>query len=220
MSYLTTNLIEDSQGMLKIVPEVRDDGKGYLMFDDGGVEVEVGEFIYGMVKILKPVRVLTTGIYTGISDMYIAQALKDNEIGHSDAIEYESFHIERAKRLWQAVGVADRITPHHCSSLDFETTYQYQFMFLDTEPHLRFSELVRFYPNLDPGGYVFIHDLPPNLTQGNMNPDHPEYASWPFGPLPKDIIQWVWQDKLRVIHFPNPRGMVGFYKVKEDDYKW
>lgn len=46
------------------------------MQDDGGVEIETGEFLWGLTRILKPKHVLTTGVYTGISDMYIAQGLK------------------------------------------------------------------------------------------------------------------------------------------------
>ena len=135
-------------------------------------------------------------------------------------MEFEIKHIETAKEKWHKLKIEDRIIEHHVSSLEFTPFHNYEMIFLDTEPNIRFAELVKFYPYLVEGGYAFIHDLPPNLTQGNLNPDHPEYASWPFGNLPKEILHWVWEDKLRVIHFPNPRGMVGFYKAKEDDYKW
>lgn len=203
---------------LKTLPEIRDEGKGYLMVDDGACEIEVGEFLFGLVRILKPQRVLSTGIYTGISDLFIAGALKENGFGHTDALEFEKYHIARASLLWNEHAVDTFITAHLTSSLDFNPIKQYQLMFLDTEPNLRFHELVKFYPYLDQGGYVFIHDTPRTLCQGNINPDHPELPSWPFGNLPDEIKQWLRTGELVKFNFPNPRGMTGFYKRAHDDY--
>ena len=153
----------------------------FTCVDDGGVEIETGELMYGFVRRLKPDNVLSTGIYTGISDLFIGQALKDNGFGYLTAIEYEQIHIDRARNLWAEQGVSEQITSVKSDSLQFTPDRQYQFMFLDTELHLRFRELVNFYPYLDEGGYVFIHDMPRNLCQGNFNPDHPNFNNWPFG---------------------------------------
>ena len=217
---VTEYLFSLANGMITPHTEVRDDGKGYHMADDGGVELEVGEFLYGLTKILKPSRILTTGIYTGISDMYIAQALKENGFGKSTAVEFEPTHYLRAIELWKMVQVIDYIEPTLMSTSDFQPTGEYQIMFLDTEPNLRFGELKRFFSFLSKGGYVGIHDTPRSLAQGNINSDHPEIKSWPFGDLPEEIKQWVKEDKLRPMHFPNPRGMTFFYKPMEEDYKW
>lgn len=221
ISSLTQEFINKSEGMLNVQPEIRDnENRGYLMFDTGGVEVCVGEFLYGITKLLKPQRVLTTGIYTGISDMYIGQALKENEYGNSTALEIEPQHLARAVELWKKVGVFDQVTAQLTESLAFEPTGEYQLMFLDSEPHLRFHELVKFYPYLAKGGYVFIHDTPRNLCQGNINPDHPNIASWPFGDLPVFLQNEVKKRELQVMHFPNPRGLIGFYRIHPDDYIW
>ena len=219
---MTTNyLVEKSKGILKLVPEYRDEGKGYQAFNDGSVEAEVGDFLYGMTRILRPVFVLETGTYKGVSSAYIGQALKDNGRGTLDTCEINDLHIETAKQLWATLEIFPKwIKPHRIESLKYEAIYNYDLMFLDSEPNLRFHELVRFYPHLSEGGYAFIHDCPPSLTQGNINPDHPEIESWPFCNLPEEIKTWVKEDKLRVIHFPNPRGMTGFYRVRRDEYKW
>lgn len=223
MKTITEQLVEASNGILKIQPEVRDETGFYHMFDDGGVEVEVGEFLYGLVRLLQPEKVLTTGIYTGISDLYIAQALKENGHGASTAIEIEGTHILRAKELWTRTGVfipgEYRLKVFHGSSLEFHAEDNIDLMFLDSEPGIRFTELVRFFPSLKEGGYVGIHDLPNSLCQGNVNPDHPEMKSYPYGDLPEQIKEWLKTDKLRMIHFPSPRGLTFFYKVKEGDYK-
>src|SRR3990167_2842488 len=146
-----TDYLIQKGGLVK-KQEVSDQSGHYSMVDDGGVELEVGEFLYGLVRVLQPENVLTTGIYTGVSDMYIAQGLMDNSHGKSTAIEYEKFHVDRAITLWNKVGVIEVITPVLMSSLEFEPKEHYQFMFLDTEINLRLHELVKYFPYLDEGG--------------------------------------------------------------------
>lgn len=221
MKGITEQLFSATGGSVKVIPEASQPDGHYHCIDDGGVETEVGEFLYGLVRILQPEHVLTTGIYSGISDMYIAQGLMDNGHGHTDAVEFEAYHINRARELWNKVGLADKITIHHQSSLDYvprET--EFELIVLDTEPGIRFQELVNFYQYLKPGGYIVIHDLPNTLCQGNFNPDHPEIESYPYGPVPQEMMQWLKDDKLRMVHFPSPRGLTIFYKVKEGDFKF
>lgn len=205
-----------SQGMIKLQPEVRDDGRGFFMFDDGATEVETSEFLYGVTRILKPQRVLTTGIYTGISDMYIAQGLKDNGYGKSTALEFEPQHLNRARELWKRTRVEDWIDSRLISSLDFQPEGMYQLMFLDTEPDIRFKELVKFYDHLEPGGFVLLHDLHHHLGQETI-PGQVE--NWPWGKLPSEIVNWIDRGELRPWYFPNPRGMSGFQKKKEGDWE-
>lgn len=207
----TCNIIPN----MVILPEVSD--KRFSMVDDGAVEVETGELVYGFVRRLKPEYCLSTGVYTGISDLYIGRALQDNDFGHLDAVEYEKFHIMRAEHLWMTAGVASRITAIQSDSMKFKPEKQYQFMFLDTELHLRFHELVNFYSFLDEGGYVFVHDMPRNLCQGNVNPDHPDFKNWPVGELPQEFLQLIKERKLMPFHFGSARGLVGYYKVHHED---
>ncbi|MCR4285071.1 MAG: class I SAM-dependent methyltransferase [archaeon] len=198
------------------VPEVTD--PRFSMKDDGGVEQETGELIYGFVRRLKPTNCLSTGVYTGISDLFIAQALKDNGLGHLTALEYEQVHIDRARKLWEEVGVSQQITTVKTDSLQFKPMRNYQFMFLDTELNLRFKELVNFFPNLDEGGYIFVHDMPRSLCQGNVNPDHPDFKNWPVGELPPEFIELVKSGKLKSFYFAGARGLVGFYKSHGEDF--
>ncbi len=217
---ITDYFIEKSNGLIKKVPEYRDEGLGYTAFNDGSVECEVGEFLYSMVRILKPRYVLETGTYKGISSSYIAQGLKDNQTGFLNTLEIEQQHIDTSKQLWNSLDLIKWINSYKINSREFEPKYNYELMFLDSEPPFRFSELVKFYSFLTEGGYVFIHDAPLSLCQGNVNPDHPEIKSWPFGDLPQEIKDWVKDEKLKPFHLPNPRGMIGFYKTRKNEYKW
>lgn len=216
-SILTDYFVQKSNGLLKLSPEVSDNSGLYQMFDDGAVSVEDGEYLYALVKILKPERVHTSGVYTGVSDMYIGQALKDNGFGHSNAVEFESIHLARAEKLWRLTGVSDWVTGKLQSSLDFQPEGEYDFAFLDTECNIRWLEMIRIFPFIKPGGFIGLHDLHKNLGQE----DNAEHGfAWPWGPIPQEILQWLKEDKLRVVSFPTPRGITFFYKTHPDDFDW
>ena len=204
MKNISEQIAELSQGLLKVQPEVSD--PNFKMFDTGAIECETGELVYGMVRRLKPQNCLSTGVYTGISDLFIGMALKENGFGHLEALEYEQTHIKRAEELWVRIGVSGPITAINTESLKFQPNKQYQFMFLDTELNIRFYELVKFFPFLDEGGYIFIHDMPRSLCQGNVNPDHPDFPNWPVGNLPEQFIQLLKERRLVPFHFGGARG--------------
>ena len=190
----------------------------YHAFNSGGVESEVGEFFYGLVKLLQPEKVLETGTHHGISSMYIGMALKNN--GHGKLTTYEfslenhNIAVERFKKLgltsWIDVALSD-------VAKAYNTKEQYDLIFLDTEPQTRFREMIEFYDNLKPGGYLFVHDLHRHLSQH----DNKEHGfGWPYGKLPEEIVNLFRKGLMRPFHFPTPRGLSGFYKVHPEDYRW
>lgn len=205
---ITDTLFEKAGGLITRSPEVLDnEGHGYEMVDTGGVELEVGEFLYGLVRLIKPIRILETGTFTGVSAMYMGAALKENKSGFLTTLEIDQSHIDRASKLWKLTQVDERIIPLLIPSLHYEISDIFQIMFLDSEPHLRFEELVYFYDHLAPGGFVLIHDLHNHLGQQEGHPS-------PFGKLPVAIENWIKDGELKPWYFPNPRGMVGFQKRK------
>lgn len=200
------------------IPEVSDQRGLYSMWNDGGVECEVGEFLYGLVRVVKPKFVLETGTYYGHSAAYMAQGLKDNKRGSLVTMEIDAERIRSSKEMWKKLGVNEYIEANQCSSLAFSTVADFDIIFLDTEPNLRFHEFVKFFPNLNPGGFIFIHDLPRNYCQGNFNADHPEIESWPFGNMPEGMKLLIRDGVVRPFHLPSPRGLVGFYRPQSGDY--
>lgn len=191
----------------------------YNAFNDAGVECEVGEFLYSMVRITKPKYVLETGTHWGIGASYMGLGLKDNGFGKLITIEYlpeiRNVALERIKRI----GISDFVE----SLLENAITYippadmRFDLALFDTEPQTRFHELIRNYEYMNPGSFMFIHDLHPHMQQID-NEEH-GYA-WPFGVMPGMINQQVRLGSLRPFHFRTPRGLTGFYKVAEDDYKF
>lgn len=221
MSKLTDSLLErDPSLVIHKESEYSSDIKGYEAFNDAGVEVETGEFLYGMLRVLKPDNVLETGTHHGIAGSYMAQALKDNGNGMLRTIEFQLPNYTIAGERFKRLGLK-----HHVENIlsDVKSYYgnfndSYQFIFLDTEPQTRFEELKIFVEhNLDPGGYIFIHDLHRHMHQ---IPNEEHGFAWPFGPIPPEVKSWVQNDILRPMHFPTPRGLTGFYKPTKDDYKW
>jgi predicted O-methyltransferase YrrM len=195
---------------------------GYTSFNDAGVETETGEFLYAMVRILKPTFVLETGTHWGIGSSYMAQALKDNNHGILDTIEFLPEIYTRACRRFEQLNLLPRggskkwIRPHLMDVKDFIPTDTYKLMLLDTEPQTRFAELIKFEPFLEPGGFVFIHDLHRHMHQIE-NKEHG--FAWPYGKLPQEVKDLVNDWDLRPFHFGTPRGLTGFYKRHPDDFK-
>jgi len=185
----------------------------YSAFNDAGVECEVGELLYGFVRALKPTRILETGTHVGIGALYIGLALECNSRGVLDTIEFlPELHKEAVERIKRA-RLENRIVCHLMDVKDFQPQDKYQMIFLDTEPQTRFSELVKFWQYLDPGGYLFIHDLHRHMGQVGET-EHG--LNWPFGSVPEQIKTWIKNDEMRLFHFGTPRGLTGFYKVGGD----
>lgn len=192
--------------------------KFFTAFNSGGVECETGEFLYSFIRLLKPVNVLETGTHFGIGASYMGLALKDNGFGHLDTIEFLPEIRNTAVERFTKADLNGHVMSHLMDVNQFEPPVEkYQMILLDTEPQTRFAELLKFYPYLNEGGYLFIHDLHRHMHQ---IPNEEHGFAWPYGALPEEIKQLVREDKLRPFHFPTPRGLTGFYKVAEQDYKW
>lgn len=200
-------------------PVAEDDRNGYQRWDSGSAECEVLEFLFGLVRMIKPKRILETGTFKGWSAAYMATALRENAIGIIDTIEYDPQHYQNEKNLWGTLGVTNQIKLHKMKAEDFQPEGEYDLLFLDSEPSLRWGELERFYPILKPGGYAFLHDLPGHFCTNSINPDHPEIENWPWGPIPNGIITLMKNRELIPFSFMTPRSMTGFYKPRAEDFK-
>lgn len=199
--------------------------QGFSSFNDAGIEVETGEFLYAFTRMLKPMNVLETGTHIGVGAAYMGTALKDNHMGHLETIEFiPEIHQRAQKRIFD-LNLVNEVTCRLGDVAQFTPIpgMMYKLILLDTEPQTRFAELIKFFPYLEEGGFVFIHDLHRGMHQGDAqrnNVDHPDMLYWPYGALPDTIKEWVKEDKLRPFHFSTPRGLTGFYRPHPEDYKW
>jgi len=186
----------------------------YDAFNDAGVECEVGEFLYSMTRIMKPRNVLETGTHHGIGATYIGHALADNEHGELYTVEFLQNNYEIAKQRIKKQGLTSVVKNLFGDAKDLEFKVGFQLIFLDTEPQTRFAELIKFYPYLEQGGFMFIHDLHRHMHQ--MPVEGHEWG-WPYGLIPKGMDNLIKRGHLRPFHFSTPRGITGFYKESKED---
>jgi len=221
---ITSDLIARSGGMLELQCEHGTSGP-FFEFNSGGVEIEVGELLYSLVRTIKPKRVLETGTHLGVSASYIATALRDNdECGKGDGkmSQLETFEIfkenrDHSMKLWANLGLSpDRIKSHLLSSFDFKPEHQYQFALLDSEPHIRFAEFDKYLPYFSDGAVIVIHDLHPHLSYHNKPRPGlaPDDHFWPFTDIRKSLLgEMIRTHQVMVISLPTPRGCTIFQKI-------
>lgn len=141
----------------------------YESFNNGSVEVETGELLYAFTRMVKPLNILDLGTYKGISASYMGLAVRENKNGGIvESIEFDSQHWNEAENLWIKLEILGTVILKQMRVEDFKPEFRYDLIFIDTEPATRFSELITFYPYLNQGGYVFIHDLPGIFRRKNI----------------------------------------------------
>jgi hypothetical protein len=216
--FATTELFLAKAPKLQVVQEVTPGDHGYFMFNDGGVEVEVAEFLYAFIHLIKAHRVLETGTHQGISASFMAQAMKELERGNVTTLEVIPEHFRDSNQLFGSL----ELTPHITSL--FQDSRQYlpglgtslDFLFLDSEPQYRFEEFERFWPYVRENGYIAIHDLGENLgfhdSLYEVSPTEKVY-SWPYGDFKVRLGPYIQRHDVQLITFQTPRQMVLFQKT-------
>lgn len=163
-----------------------------------GISVEEGDFLYGIVRILRPLNCLETGSNIGVSASFICLALRDNRHGSLVTIEHSRTVADVAHAKLTALGFTNfRV---ECRSVaDYTPDAPLDFLWLDTELNQRFAELLRFFPLMSDGAVACIHDLP------RLNV--PE-----FGPVPDELRALLDGGKLAMLNFNTPHGVTVFQK--------
>jgi len=196
---------------IEVSPEVSVGDHGFSMFNSGGVEVEVAEFLYSFTKMLKPNYVVETGTHLGISSLYFAQALIENDKGTMVTFEIIPELRQQAQALWTDLGVSHRIDSRLQPSLSAEITQNMDLLFLDSEPQLRFDEFLKFWDLVIPGGFILIHDLHPSM--GHHGHIYHGVYDWPYGDFREKLGPFFKDRLVQTIHFPTPRGFTMFQKL-------
>jgi len=181
-------------------------------FNSGGVEVEVDEFLYSLVRMIKPAFILETGTHLGISSLYMALGCHDNNKGSIWTYEVIPELQSQAKALWESIGVQRFINSLLVPSLEAEvpSNLQIDLLFLDSEPQFRFDEFLKFWDQVSPGGLILIHDLHPSL--GHHGQTYHGIYDWPYGDFRQKIGSFIKNHQVQVISFPTPRGLTIFQK--------
>lgn len=154
----------------------------YLMPVDRGVEEEVAQFLYGLVRMMKPLLCVETGTLVGDSAVAIATALKDNNRGylHTCDIDIKPEAVERLKDL--------PATLHNCRGIELLARHgQMDFVHIDSgSAQVRQEELMTLdEKNISPGGIVAWHDAVYGYE--NMYNQFAPVRDWPHLVLPSVV---------------------------------
>lgn len=193
-------------------PEVTPHPPGFQMFNTGGVEVEVAEFLYSLVRLIKPGFIVETGTHLGISALYFALGCRDNAKGSIWTYEVIPELLTQAKALWSDLAIGALVNSHLLPSLEsrIPSHLSIDLLFLDSEPQYRFDELLHFWDQVPPGGLIVIHDLHPSL--GHHGQTHHGVYDWPYGDFREKIGSLIKDHKVQTISLPTPRGLTIFQK--------
>lgn len=211
---IITNYIKEKSGF-NLHAEPSD--SRYQMFNTGGVECEVGEFLYSLTRMLKPNVVLETGTHFGISSTYIGLALKHNNFGKITTLDPKYY--DEAKLMHKKMELSDVITQIEIHAELYQTDDLFDILFLDSEPILRFDEFVKFFKNVKPGGLIIIHDLHKHLSYNSFNSDLPDFKHWPYGSFVEKLGSYMLTNEIQTFSFGTPRGITLFQK-KDDNMSY
>lgn len=211
-----TKYILSKTNKLVVQPEITPGDHGFSMFNDAGTEVEVSEFLYSIIRMLKPNLILETGTHKGISAAFMGQALKDNNKGKLITTEINQAFIDDAKALWNDIGINDYIISHkeHSLKLNIDANIRFDILFLDSEPEFRFDEFNRFWPNLIPAGLIIVHDLYRDI--GHHKLIFHDMYDWPYGDFRTKLGHLFKNLDVTWMHFSTPRGLSMFQKTSPD----
>lgn len=177
--------------------------------DPTGIHIEEGEFLYGLVRMIKPLSILETGTNVGVSAMYMALALLHNHGGGIiRTIEHDTTVARRAAEKFKKMGLDEHILLYMGKTQEFFDHPEgelYDFAWLDTEYNQRYSELIWVFDHMGPGGVICIHDL--------WELDTPEY-----GGVPELVREWLRKGHLRALTFDTQHGVTVFQKRRDKDH--
>lgn len=145
-------------------------GKQWNELDGTAAEMEMGEVLFGLVRMLKPELVVETGTYVGSTARWLGFACRDNLFGRVVSCEInERMHIQTVVnyRATEPIPVELRL----CSSLDLPELRAADFVFSDSAQELRAQE----YELVKPGCVFVVHDT---AVSYSTNTDQAWLGKW------------------------------------------
>lgn len=164
-------------------------------FDEMATEIEVLDFLYAAVRMLKPKTIIETGTYVGLGTLYMARAAKDNGFGHIHTSEIDEAIWNKARKLLSIAGFGDVVTTYGHSGKEMIDCLPapIDFAFLDSNLDTRIGEMEALISKLSPSAVVAVHDT-------STNHDKHGGPRTPF-------LQFAKQNGLQLIQFDTPRGL-------------
>ena len=163
----------------------------WSMYDSMTAEAEVLEFLRTLVTTTKPDLVVETGTFSGISTLWIAEALKRNGRGKVITCEFDPTVYAKAKARIADSGLSDWIECRNESSLDMKIEGTIDLFFSDSDMPVREQEVRRFLPQINPFGLIVMHDASSHLKI-----------------VRESALKLEREGLISVVLLPTPRGLV------------
>ncbi|MFA5129224.1 MAG: class I SAM-dependent methyltransferase [Patescibacteria group bacterium] len=173
----------------------------FTAYDGESAEIETCEFLYSLVRILKPNKVLETGTAKGIAAIAMASAMKENGFGKLFTIENKKDIAEIASARLDKAGLSKFVKVIVQDSIQFceETRFKFKFAFLDSSIPIRTKEftILNHKGSLD---IVAFHDTSRHREKALKTPGEPqdEYLKQ---------LRYLEQDCTGMIDFCFSRGL-------------
>jgi predicted O-methyltransferase YrrM len=182
---------------MRLVPEIAQptaecpNPQLWRCYDAMSAEAEVLEFLFQLVRTVKPGLIVETGTFLGLAACYIGRALKQNGRGRLLTCELDADLFKRAAEVIRHSSAGDVIDMRHCSSLELQVEEQIDILFCDSEPSIRADEIRHFWDRIKPTSLIVVHDV--------NSGDHNE--------LRQRILDFDNNGDLSVVLLSTPRGL-------------
>jgi len=182
----------------------------FLAYDIGSTEIEVLNWLYASVCLLKPQSILETGTCKGLGTIALATACKANGLGKVYSIEIEkSLHEAAVQRVCEE-GLSQFTTLYCQDSRNFllNTNLSFDFAFFDSECEIRIEEFRICRERGILKGVAIFHDTSPTrtLTMKDL-PGEPWHSKY------REMIYELAKDPMTTGYFESKlsRGMIALF---------
>lgn len=139
----------------------------FLSSDSGSTEIEVLNWLYATICLLKPGSILETGAWRGLGTLALAAACEANGFGTVHSVELDPEACGRLRKNLRDEGLAGYATVHCMDSLQFlrTTNLTFDFGFFDSACEIRPEEFRLIVKRRLFRGPAAFHDTSPNRTR-------------------------------------------------------
>jgi len=143
------------------------DPHGLTVHSDAGTELEVQDFLYAMVCLLRPRLVVETGCFDGRTTLRLVHAAE--LVGYTRVLTCDTDPARVLETCQRLSGNAPVWDVRNCRGIDLPELRQADFVFCDSDYAARVEEMLA----VKPGAIIVVHD-----TSISYNHEIPPLAGW------------------------------------------
>jgi predicted O-methyltransferase YrrM len=139
----------------------------FLTNSAAGSEMEVLNWLYAFVCLVKPETILETGTADGAGTLALAAACRDNGFGVVHSVDSDPVMTKKAYKRLKYSGLHGYVRLHTANSLDFlrSTSERFDFAFYDSDIAVRCEEYSVCNERKLLHGTAVFHDTSPHRTR-------------------------------------------------------